>query len=152
MRFTVCQMKSEQGTYAVIFQCRRRVEQRVGRWGTISLREGYYVYVGSAFGPGGVSARVLHHYRKTARPHWHIDYLSEFMSPIIVWYTHHHGRLEHQWAKALSRLNGLCPIKGFGCSDCKCYSHLFFTHVRPEPARFFKALGGGIEIRSFKLQ
>jgi len=129
-------MRSEKGTYAVIFQCRSKATQQVGQWGMISLREGYYVYVGSAFGPGGVKARVSHHYHNTKKPHWHIDYLRRFMCPVTVWYTYDHRRLEHRWAKVFLKMNNMSPFQGFGCSDCDCYSHLFFTFEKPEPALF----------------
>ncbi len=68
----------------------------------ISLRQGYYIYVGSAFGPGGVNARVSRHFRNTKKLHWHIDYLRTFLRPLTVLYSHDPRRLEHQWAKLLS--------------------------------------------------
>jgi len=111
----------------------------------ISLREGYYVYVGSAFGPGGVKARVSRHYRTPIKLHWHIDYLRRFLHPVAVWYTYDHRRLEHQWAKVFLKMDLHVVLSGFGCSDCNCYSHLFFTIEKPEPAKFFKALAGNIE-------
>lgn len=141
-------MKSEKGTYAVIFQCLYRGSQRVGQWGWISLRKGYYVYIGSAFGPGGVKARVSRHYRTPIRPHWHIDYLRRFMHPVAVWYTYDPRRLEHQWAKVFLKMDYMSSFRGFGCSDCDCYSHLFFTLEKPEPAVFSNALTGNIEVES----
>lgn len=143
-------MRSEKGTYAVIFQCRSKATQQVGQWGMISLREGYYVYVGSAFGPGGVKARVSRRYRNTKKPNWHIDYLRRFLRPVTVWYSYHQRRLEHRWAKVFLKMNDMSPFQGFGCSDCDCYSHLFFTSEKPEPAIFFNALPGDIEVESLK--
>ncbi|MFQ5579314.1 MAG: DUF123 domain-containing protein [Nitrospiria bacterium] len=54
-------MKSEPGTYALILQSRSEARGQVGRLGQINLKPGYYIYVGSAFGPGGVQARVSRH-------------------------------------------------------------------------------------------
>ena len=142
-------IRSDKGTYAVIFQCLSKGTQRVGQWGMISLREGYYVYVGSAFGPGGVKARVSRHYRNPIRLHWHIDYLRRFLHPVTVWYTYDPKRLEHQWAKVFLNMNYMSSFPGFGCSDCDCYSHLFFTLEKPEPAVFFKAIVGDIGCRVF---
>jgi hypothetical protein len=34
---------------------------RVGRLGNLRLQRGYYVYIGSALGPGGVHGRLGHH-------------------------------------------------------------------------------------------
>ena len=142
-------MRSEAGTYAVIFQCLSKARQQVGQLGVVSLREGYYVYVGSAFGPGGVKARVSHHYRHTINPNWHIDYLRRLLRPVGVWFTYDHRRLEHRWAKVFFKMNTMSSFRGFGCSDCACYSHLFFTFKKPEPAVLFNALSGNIEVESF---
>jgi Uri superfamily endonuclease len=35
------------------------------------------------------------------------------------------------WAQSLSALPGLAAIANFGCSDCGCQSHLFYTTARP---------------------
>ena len=75
-------MKSKPGTYVLILQSLRTGKAQIGRWREIALYPGFYLYVGSAFGPGGVRARVSRHYRKTKQHHWHIDYLREFLIPI----------------------------------------------------------------------
>jgi Uri superfamily endonuclease len=142
-------MKSEPGTYAIIFRCRTKTRMQIGRFGNTTLRKGYYIYVGSAFGPGGVHARVSRHYRKNKTPHWHIDYLRAFMSPVSVWYTHDHRRLEHRWAHAFLRMDRMIDFKGFGCSDCGCRSHLFYTRDEPEPAVIAETVGGQIGVEPF---
>ena len=141
-------MKTEKGTYAIIYECHSGTTQQVGQWGLISLRHGYYIYVGSAFGPGGVSARVSHHLRKARKPHWHIDYLHGFLGPVTVCYTCDHRRLEHRWAEVFLEMDHLSSFQGFGCSDCSCHSHLFFTSKNPQSTLFFKALPCDIEIKS----
>ncbi len=64
---------------------------------------------------------------KTNPRHWHIDHLREHASPIGVWYSYEAEHLEHSWAQTLYDANRFSPIRGFGCSDCKCFSHLFHT-------------------------
>jgi Uri superfamily endonuclease len=54
----------------------------VGRLGEFDLVPGFYAYVGSAFGLGGLRARIGHHPESTAEPHWHIDYLLKVETPI----------------------------------------------------------------------
>jgi Uri superfamily endonuclease len=66
------------GTYALILRSHSKATTQVGRWGRINLETGYYIYIGSAFGPGGVRARVSRHFRKEKRKHWHIDYLRKY--------------------------------------------------------------------------
>ena len=49
------------GTYALILSCASNARIQVGRLGTMQLQCGYYVYLGSALGPGGLRARIAHH-------------------------------------------------------------------------------------------
>ena len=84
---------------------------------------GYYAYVGSAM--GGLKSRLNRHLRKDKRPHWHIDYLlpKAPISGIILCPAE--ARVECLIAQALS--HQFDSIPGFGSSDCKCRSHLFFS-------------------------
>ena len=51
-------MKPEPGSYAVILRNRKQATIDVGRRIQLAIEPGYYLYVGSAFGPGGLRARV----------------------------------------------------------------------------------------------
>lgn len=105
---------------------------RVGSRGVLSLDPGYFCYIGSALGPGGLS-RVIRHIRlaekKDREPRWHIDYLltSHVFSLIRVYCAHTNDRLECSLAGALH----LPTIRRVGCSDCSCISHLFFSPDDP---------------------
>ena len=129
-------MNPDPGTYVLILQCRSEATIEVGKWGQLKLGRGYYIYVGSAFGPGCVRARVKRHFRSNKPTRWHIDYLREFAEPICAWCSHNPSRLEHLWAQIFSNMANFRSIKGFGCSDCHCYSHLFFTHDEPRFSLF----------------
>lgn len=109
---------------------------QVGRWGRLDLRRGYYLYVGSAFGPGGVAGRVARHCRPDKPRHWHIDYLREVADIVSVWFCHSADRLEHRWAGMMAEMPGATPVSGFGCSDCACGSHLFYVSARPKLSQF----------------
>ncbi|MEK7755214.1 MAG: GIY-YIG nuclease family protein [Acidobacteriota bacterium] len=78
-------MKADPGAYALMLRCRKEARVRVGGLGWMHLRRGFYVYLGSALGPGGVRARVARHLRPPARPHWHIDYLRANAAVEGVW-------------------------------------------------------------------
>jgi Uri superfamily endonuclease len=62
-------MQSNPGTYAIVFRSYKSTSIQIGRWGLLDIQPGYYIYVGRAFGPGGVQARVLRHCRKTKSKH-----------------------------------------------------------------------------------
>ena len=143
-------MKAEPGTYALILRSRLTRETQVGRWGLLNIKPGYYIYVGSAFGPGGVQARVVRHCSETKSKHWHIDYLSELVDPVGAWYSYGPKQVEHQWAKTLCSMENMFAIKGFGCSDCRCYSHLFTTARKPEFLQFADIVGGDVKSWSYR--
>jgi Uri superfamily endonuclease len=75
----------QRGTYALVFRLARASDVCVGRLGRYSLRPAFYVYVGSAFGPGGLAARLEHHLGSLARPHWHVDYLRQAADLEEIW-------------------------------------------------------------------
>jgi Uri superfamily endonuclease len=114
---------------------------RVVRLGDLRLRSGFYVYVGSALGPGGVRARLAHHMKKPSRPHWHIDYLRKHAVLEEVWYCYDRTPWEHEWARHIRMARGASvPLAGFGASDCRCESHLYFFESHPLGDRFIQSL------------
>jgi Uri superfamily endonuclease len=129
------------GTYALVLENARPARLAVGRLGSIDLRAGCYVYVGSALGPGGLQARVGRHLGPTRGVHWHIDYLKRAARIVEVWYVLDPIRREHAWAEALGGLAGASiPVPGFGASDCTCAAHLFHFQSVPRLATFERAL------------
>jgi Uri superfamily endonuclease len=130
-------MTAESGAYALVLFCSHDEQVQIGKLGPLQLRRGFYVYVGSALGPGGVRARVAHHQKLSPRPHWHIDYLRPRTRLDRIWYSHGRVCREHQWARVIRALRGASvPIAGFGSSDCRCKTHLFFFARRPSFKEF----------------
>jgi Uri superfamily endonuclease len=127
------QLENQSGTYVVMLYVEKRRNLVVGRLGTMEFVRGWYAYVGSAFGPGGLRARIRRHVKQTKKKHWHVDYLREHAVVKAIWTTTHPQRLEHQWAALLSAdpFNGK-PVAGFGSTDCHCRSHLFYFKRRPD--------------------
>lgn len=131
------------GTYALVLACASARRLRIGRLGLLYLHPGCYVYVGSAFGTGGLRARISHHLRVALRPHWHIDYLRRRARPEAVWYISG-ARREHEWAELIGTMRGAAvPMLGFGSSDCDCPAHLFWFEDRPSAAAIRRALAVG---------
>ena len=134
-------MKNHPGTYALIFNPKSERSIKVGKLGMLRVQDGYYIYVGSAFGPGGLRARIAHHKRKSHRARWHIDYLRAAAQICEVWYTYDPKHREHQWAETLSTTKaGMIPFPGFGSSDCSCAAHLYYFKSRPTIASFRRRL------------
>jgi Uri superfamily endonuclease len=116
------------GTYILVLLLPKAANLQIGRLGRFDFVAGFYTYVGSAMGPGGLSARLRHHLHISNKPHWHIDYLRPSAKVEEIWYREEKTILEHHWADVLSRLNNVTePVKGFGASDCPCSSHLFYS-------------------------
>jgi Uri superfamily endonuclease len=133
------------GTYALIYRCATAVEVVVGKLGPVFLPSGYWIYVGSAFGPGGLRSRLTHHLRVSHHPHWHLDYIKSALNPFEIWTTIDAVKREHDWAKAFSSLKGASrPVYGFGASDCACRSHLIHMPRRPRFADFKQRIRAGI--------
>lgn len=100
---------------------------RIGKLGCYDFASGYYLYVGSAFGPGGLNARIKHHLQQQKpRLHWHIDYLRAYADVLEVWRVASDVRLETAWSKTLAQ-NFSIPVAGFGASDTNSPSHLFYS-------------------------
>jgi Uri superfamily endonuclease len=142
------QIPSDPGTYLFILRNFSHKKFQIGRWGQIQLKAGYYIYVGSAFGPGGLKARISRHLRIKKTKRWHIDYLRNFMNPFDVWYSRENEQLEHRWAQTLHTMENMKPIQGLGCSDCRCYSHLFWSYTVPDVYQFSSIAGGKPEVCS----
>lgn len=116
------------GIYVLILKLDKKTVIRVGKLGTFSFRKGYYAYVGSALGPGGFK-RVTRHFDvasgKNSTRKWHIDYLLPHSEVICAILIPTDGSIECNVARALGRF--CTGIQDFGCSDCSCQSHLFFS-------------------------
>jgi Uri superfamily endonuclease len=116
------------GVYVLILSLDNDLDIGIGKLGRIYFKKGFYAYVGSAHGTGG-SKRVTRHFavsegRNWTRK-WHIDHLLPHSEVICAVFSPTDDDLECVVAKILSEYSG--AIQGFGCSDCTCESHLFFT-------------------------
>ncbi len=114
----------DRGAYLLVVE----LEGSLERW---SLGPGLYAYVGSAWGPGGLLARVRRHLTKSfKRPKWHIDYLTSAGRPLVAFLFP--GLTEDELYEAVSEV--LEPAaKGFGSTDTKHYTHLFKLEPRLLP-------------------
>jgi Uri superfamily endonuclease len=121
------------GTYVLILEASRERRLRIGALGKLQLEPGFFAYVGSARGPGGLAARLAHHCRRARSAHWHIDYLRRHTAMREIWFARGTScDREHAWATALGEANGASiPLSRFGASDCGCATHLFRFSSQP---------------------
>jgi sugar fermentation stimulation protein A len=112
-------------TYILLIHLSRCRVIKVGRLGKIKFAPGLYFYVGS----GGRTPfkRLARHARKQKRKFWHIDYLTVNSNMIGALMFEHGRSLECELAGALA--GAFTPGRGFGASDCKCRSHLFYGEL-----------------------
>ena len=145
-------MKSEipkaAGVYALIFNLNKHKTITFNRNGdSHSFNSGWYVYLGSARGVGGLRSRLTRHQRTkddSKRMHWNVDYFREFADFTEMWFTKTtSARHEHNWAKVIASFpKATVPAQGFGASDCdsKCPAHFVHLPYRPTASLFRAAL------------
>jgi Uri superfamily endonuclease len=111
------------GVYLLVISVKENIELGVGALGSMFFEKGMYAYVGSA--QNNVKKRIERHLRWTKKKFWHIDYLlsNEFVRVEEVFYKKTKKIEECRIARKLGKRN--IPMKNFGCSDCRCASHLF---------------------------
>jgi len=145
MQIETNQLPSEKGSYLLLLKLLEPIEIRVGKLGRIGFERGWYAYAGSAFGPGGLAARLKHHLRPVQKRHWHIDYLRDEAIVMAIWMAQGPPSREHDWAWILAKRPWSGKwVRGFGCSDCKCPSHLVYFDHRPNTDLIRKKLGADI--------
>jgi Uri superfamily endonuclease len=129
------------GTYVLVAEVQSAQEITIGRLGTYVFPAGYYLYVGSAGGPGGLEARLARHLRQGKRLHWHVDYLLQQARVVDIWKAPSPRSTECLWARALLSLPGAqIVVDGFGASDCRCRSHLIHFRALPSFRDFLTRL------------
>ena len=136
-------LPNESGSYVLVLALKRTRLLTIGRLGKVTLLAGVYAYAGSAFGAGGLRARLGRHLRGDGVTHWHIDYLRTMADVRACLYTVSDMRLECAWSQALAALPGATiPVPGFGSSDCRsgCGAHLFGLPPRANLQRVLEAV------------
>lgn len=129
------------GAYVLVLRLERAERIEVGRLGEIPFEAGWYLYAGSARGPGGLAGRLGRHFRDERRTHWHVDHLRERARLVEAWYATGDAACEHVWASVLDGLRGVgLAARRFGASDCRCAGHLFHARSRPARERFARRL------------
>ena len=110
------------GSYILLIKLKKSITIKIGKLGELDFKKGFYVYIGSAL--NGLESRINRHLRHNKNIHWHIDYLLDFTEITNVFYNENSNKEECKISSEFEKR--LHFIIGFGSSDCKCKSHLFY--------------------------
>lgn len=122
----------DSGIYSLVIKLDREQTIKVGGLGKRKFEKGFYIYTGSAL--NGLKARIARHKRKTKKLFWHIDYMlaSRYAKIFKVFTIETNKRMECEFNRIIqSYPNAKALVKGFGCSDCNCKSHLVYFGKNP---------------------
>ena len=117
-------VSGDPGAYLLSIELAAPLALGIPRFGAATLAPGRYVYCGSAYGPGGLRARVGRHLRRDKTLHWHIDRLTA-AGRVAGVRVIPGGRECDLLRDLLARPGVSVPVPGFGSSDCRaCPAHL----------------------------
>ena len=110
------------GSYILLIELKENMIIKIGKLRDIRFKKGFYAYIGSAL--KGLEQRINRHFRSNKKKYWHIDYLLNYGKIVNVFYNESNIKEECNFVKKFEK--NLIFIPNFGCSDCKCKSHLFY--------------------------
>ena len=120
--------EKNRGIYFLVIRLDNKTIITVNRIENPLLAPGWYIYAGSA--KANLTQRIARHLRKRKKNHWHIDYLTRSASSVKAFPIATERDLECSLARDIADLAD-DKIIGFGSSDCRCSSHLFYFSENP---------------------
>ena len=114
----------DSGAYLLAIDLAREMTLDISTLSPLMLPAGRYIYCGSAYGPGGIKARVARHLRQDKSLRWHVDRLT--LGGRVSQVAALIGGSECTLMAGLCALPGVSvPVLNFGSSDCRtCPAHL----------------------------
>ena len=120
------------GSYVLVTEMKKDSKIRIGKLGEIEFKKGYYCQVGSALGKSTNLENRTRRYKKLNKEksgniHWHIDYflVNQNVDVVKIKKIESEERIECEISRIFEKVSEDF-IHGFGCSDCKCRSHLYY--------------------------
>lgn len=129
-------MKPVEGIYALILYLRKEQTLRIGRLGVFYFPVGWYVYVGSAHGGGGVQKRTDRHRKNniSKKKKWNIDFFRSKARLCEIWFSHASQVFECEWAHAFCKMQeAMIYAEKFGANDCYPYCETHFLQFETRP-------------------
>ena len=150
MKISINIIKKSEATYVLAIDVSENFEIIIGKLGRVSFKKGNYIYIGSA--KGCLETRLQRHLKKEKRIFWHIDYLLENKKAKILQIWTIDKKIECQTAEVFYHdPNTEIIKKGFGSSDCKCVTHLFYIKNKERTENILEKVGFS-RIREFEFQ
>jgi Uri superfamily endonuclease len=115
------------GVYCLCIENHDDQSIHVGALEEIEFKRGYFIYVGSAL--NSLYPRLKRHLKMSRgehnKIHWHIDYLlnKPLVEIKLIYILETDERLECNISEKINEHGK--PVSRFGCSDCRCQSHLY---------------------------
>ena len=129
----------DKGVYIIVLKVRGVVDVSVGSLGNVRFYPGYYLYIGS--GMNGLSSCMSRHLKKRKNLHWHIDYLVDVADDVRAYPIRGMQTSENHLSERVSEVYK-SVIPGFGSSDSRHETHLFFSPDNPsDQSKFHELLG-----------
>ena len=131
---------SETGAYVLIIELPVPFALDIATLPRARLAPGRYAYCGSAYGPGGLKARIGRHLRADKAVRWHVDRLTA-AGRIVDFRAVPGGRECDLLDRLLEAPGAVVPVPGFGSSDCRaCPAHLVALPAGFDPRGLAAAL------------
>ena len=122
----------DEGAYLLLMEFTEEAGLKIGSLGMRTFAPGWYIYVGSA--RKNLNKRLERHLRKRKNFHWHIDYLRDCAETVKGIPIRTQEEAECLLASEMEKLfpsGDSNSLIGFGCSDCSCDRHLFYSIGNP---------------------
>lgn len=116
-------MTVRRGTYVLLITLGTDTVMDVGALGEVRLTKGTYCYTGSAM--GGLDQRLARHLSHEKKVRWHVDRLTMVAERVEAFESYPKAVPECTLASMAVEAGMRPAVKGFGCSDCRCTTHLF---------------------------
>jgi len=115
----------DHGVYILVIDLPGKEKIKPGKLEETEFPEGLYLYVGRA--RKGLRARISRHLGRRKKSFWHVDYLLQTSRVREIWY----GKDADQECPVARQIqaqlpSSSVPSEGFGSSDCRCRTHLFY--------------------------
>lgn len=131
------------GIYCLITYVNQDKKIHVGRLGKVDFKRGYYCYIGSAM--NNLEKRIERHYSKNKKRFWHIDYFLDH-AELLGFKALEMTSKEECWLTQQVRKISDYEVRSFGCTDCRCGSHLQYFSKNPlKLRRFTRIFRPGLE-------